>query len=326
MFSGRGRGEDVRGRALPDLRLERVRAGEVVALVGIERSEHLRERGRRVDRQRRRLVRARGRGAGEERHDGEERRRGSGPSTAHVASFASAEVALDRRAGGFEVEAVGNELPTAVRPRATRASSAARRGWRQRLAKRTRTASVGLVAAAVRYAPRRASTIVSPAAEAAFRVRKVAVRPRELEVLRRGRRLRRVGQQRRQRRHVLRGGEAGSPERRVEGAAVQLRRPQPLRSSRRGAARSRRRSWRTRARRRSPRRRYAGTRDARERETACGRRDEQPSPVEHRRRRCHRSTITEVDLTTPAALIPALRARARRPTRASRSRRRATAR
>ena len=49
MFSGRGRGEDVGGRALPDLRLERVRAGEVVALAGIERAEHLGEGGRGVD-------------------------------------------------------------------------------------------------------------------------------------------------------------------------------------------------------------------------------------------------------------------------------------
>ena len=127
-----------------------------------------------------------------------------------------------------------------------------------RLENRTRTAWVGLVAAAVRYAPSRASTIVRPAVEAAFRVRKVVAGQANSKSSASGAACPESREGRRAR--------PRAPSRRNRRGRTRLRarpcRAWPCGRGRRspaGGTPTRRRSWRRRARHRSRRRRPSGT-------------------------------------------------------------------
>ncbi len=101
---GRRRGEDVRRRAIPDLRLERVRAGEAVPLRGIERSKDVRQRGRRVDGERLRLRAC-------SRRDGQRARVRRRRQLRCACSWSPlTEICLERVARGFEIHRDGKRL------------------------------------------------------------------------------------------------------------------------------------------------------------------------------------------------------------------------
>ena len=221
---GSSRGEDVRRRALADLRLQGVGAGEAVSLRGIERLERFRQRGCGIDRQRVRL-RAGGRCAGEHgcdrEGDGDEEEsdsvHGEPPVIISRGSASTAALAASRS------RATGNELPTAGRPRASHSADRCSPRLAARLANRTRNDSrrarrgTRQVRAEHRLDDRQPGC--SPPLLALERV----LGPGELEVLLERRGLGRVRQHAGERRHVLVGGEPAADERVVELPSEELR-------------------------------------------------------------------------------------------------------